>query len=107
MDPLLLELAKLQKDGNLKQSIDDVDKIIEQLEKARETIVAGKRPTSIEPEVAGREAWLYLAIADFCQIQTLPLLLLRNCKIHLNMASIKLTMTSRRCTEGIMRTAKL
>jgi hypothetical protein len=42
MDPLLLELAKLQKDGNLKQSIEDVDKIIDQLEKARETIVAGK-----------------------------------------------------------------
>lgn len=41
MDPLLIELAKLQKDGNLKQSIDDVDKIIEQLESARETIVAG------------------------------------------------------------------
>jgi hypothetical protein len=51
MDPLLLELAKLQKDGNLKQSIDDVDKIIEQLERARETIVAGKRPISSEPAV--------------------------------------------------------
>jgi hypothetical protein len=53
MDPLLLELAKLQRDGNLKQSIEDVDKIIEQLEKARETIVAGKTPISSEPEVAG------------------------------------------------------
>jgi hypothetical protein len=53
MDPLLIELAKLQKDGNLKQSIDDVDKIIEQLERARETIVAGRGPISFEAEVAG------------------------------------------------------
>jgi hypothetical protein len=57
MDPLLTELAKLQRDGNLRQSIDDVDKIIEQLEKARETIVAGKdRSGPFEPEVAGSEA---------------------------------------------------
>ncbi len=41
MDAIQIELAKLRKDGNLKQSIDDVDKIIEQLERARETIVAG------------------------------------------------------------------
>jgi hypothetical protein len=81
MDPLLTELAKLQKDGNLKQSIDDVDKIIEQLEKARETIVAGKDQRSIEPEVAGSEACSYRTIADFYQIQTLPLLLWQNCRI--------------------------
>jgi hypothetical protein len=53
MDPLLLELAKLQRDGNLKQSIEDVDKIIEQLEKARETIVAGEKRIFCEPDVAG------------------------------------------------------
>lgn len=53
MDPLLLELAKLQKDGNLKQSIEDVDKIIEQLENARETIVAGERPTPSSPPWRG------------------------------------------------------
>jgi hypothetical protein len=53
MDPLLLELAKLQRDGNLKQSIEDVDKIIEQLEKARDTIVAGKEARPTESEVAG------------------------------------------------------
>lgn len=41
MDAIQIELAKLRKDGNLKQSIDDVNKIIEQLERARETIVAG------------------------------------------------------------------
>lgn len=81
MDPLLTELAKLQKDGNLKQSIDDVDKIIEQLEKARETIVAGKDQRSIEPEVAGSEACSIGTIADFYQIQTLPLLLWQNCRI--------------------------
>jgi hypothetical protein len=42
MDVLQVELAKLQRDGNLTQSIEDVDKIIEQLERARESIVAGK-----------------------------------------------------------------
>jgi hypothetical protein len=81
MDPLLTELAKLQKDGNLKQSIQDVDKIIEQLEKARETIVAGKAHSPFGPEVAGSEARSYRTIADSCQIQTLPLLLLQNCRI--------------------------
>ncbi|RKF78971.1 LisH domain-containing protein C29A3.03c [Golovinomyces cichoracearum] len=40
MDALETELAKLQKDTNLKKSVDDVDAIIEQLEKAREIIVA-------------------------------------------------------------------
>lgn len=44
MDHLQIELAKLRRDANLKQSMDDVDKIIEQLEKARETIIAGKEP---------------------------------------------------------------
>lgn len=81
MDPLLLELAKLQKDGNLKQSVEDVDKIIEQLEKARETIVAGKQHISWESEVAGIEVCPILTIADFYQIQTLPRSLLRNYKI--------------------------
>lgn len=38
-----MELAKLRRDANLSQSIQDVDKIIEQLERARETIVAGKK----------------------------------------------------------------
>jgi hypothetical protein len=43
MDILQDELAKLHRDGNLNQSIQDVDKIIEQLERARESIVAGMR----------------------------------------------------------------
>lgn len=43
MDLLQIELAKLRRDANLKQSMDDVDKIIEQLEKARETIIEGKK----------------------------------------------------------------
>jgi hypothetical protein len=46
MDVLQLELAKLHKDGNLNQSIQDVDKIIEQLERARESIVAGMQTHS-------------------------------------------------------------
>lgn len=41
MDALQLELAKLRRDANLTQSIEDVDRIIAQLEKARESIVSG------------------------------------------------------------------
>ena len=41
MDALQIELAKLRRDANLSQSIHDVDKIIEQLEHARESIVSG------------------------------------------------------------------
>ena len=41
MDALQIELAKLRRDANLKQSIHDVDQIIEQLEKARRTIETG------------------------------------------------------------------
>ncbi|CZT04460.1 hypothetical protein WAI453_011512 [Rhynchosporium graminicola] len=47
MDHLQIELAKLRRDANLKQSMEDVDKIIEQLEKARETIVAEPHSASI------------------------------------------------------------
>ncbi|KAH7319514.1 CTLH/CRA C-terminal to lish motif domain-containing protein [Rhexocercosporidium sp. MPI-PUGE-AT-0058] len=47
MDHLQLELAKLRRDANLKQSMDDVDKIIEQLERARETIIAEPDSASI------------------------------------------------------------
>ena len=43
MDVLQVELAKLRKDANLTQSIEDVDKIIEQLERARESIFTGMR----------------------------------------------------------------
>ncbi len=43
MDILKNDLAKLQKDANLEQSIKDVDKIIEQLERAREQIVESKQ----------------------------------------------------------------
>jgi hypothetical protein len=41
MDALQIELAKLRRDANLTQSIHDVDKIIKQLENARESIVSG------------------------------------------------------------------
>jgi len=41
MDALQQEASKLRKDAQLQDSIDDVDKIIEQLERAREMIVAG------------------------------------------------------------------
>jgi FtsZ-binding cell division protein ZapB len=48
MDILQVELAKLRRDANLTQSIQDVDKIIEQLEAARESIVAGtESPSSL------------------------------------------------------------
>ncbi|KAL2063723.1 hypothetical protein VTL71DRAFT_5528 [Oculimacula yallundae] len=47
MDHLQIELAKLRRDANLKQSMDDVDKIIAQLENARETIVAEPSSASI------------------------------------------------------------
>jgi hypothetical protein len=43
MDVLQVELAKLHRDANLTQSIADVDTIIGQLERARESIVAGKK----------------------------------------------------------------
>lgn len=42
MDILKNDLAKLQKDANLEQSMRDVDKIIEQLERTREQIVESK-----------------------------------------------------------------
>jgi hypothetical protein len=42
MDSLQDDLAKLRRDANLSQSIADVDKIIQQLEKARGTIEAGE-----------------------------------------------------------------
>lgn len=41
MDALQIELAKLRRDANLTQSIHDVDRIIKQLENARESIVSG------------------------------------------------------------------
>lgn len=44
MDALQLELAKLRRDANLSQSIQDVDNIIAQLENARESIVSGMKP---------------------------------------------------------------
>jgi hypothetical protein len=50
MDTLQIELAKLRRDANLTQSIQDVDKIIEQLQKARESIVAGTDHSSIPSE---------------------------------------------------------
>lgn len=52
MDALNLELAKLRRDANLSQSIEDVDKIIEHLERARESIVQGTKflgePTELQ-----------------------------------------------------------
>ncbi len=43
MDILQHDLEKLRQDANLQQSIQDVDKIIEQLERAREQIVESKQ----------------------------------------------------------------
>jgi hypothetical protein len=42
MDVLQVELAKLQRDHNLAPCIGDVGNIIQQLERAREAIVAGE-----------------------------------------------------------------
>lgn len=42
MDNLQIELAKLRRDANLTESIQDVDKILEQLEAARESIIQGR-----------------------------------------------------------------
>jgi hypothetical protein len=53
MDILQDELAKLHRDANLSQSIRDVDKIIEQLERARESIVAGKRNSILQVRSGG------------------------------------------------------
>lgn len=41
MNVLERELHKLQRDSGFEQSLDDVDKIIQQLENAREAIVTG------------------------------------------------------------------
>ena len=41
MDSLQIELAKLRRDANLYKSIEDVDSIIEQLERARQAVVSG------------------------------------------------------------------
>jgi tetrahydromethanopterin S-methyltransferase subunit B len=38
------DLAKLRSDASLQQSIQDVDKIIEQLERTREQIMESKKP---------------------------------------------------------------
>ncbi|KFX98171.1 hypothetical protein V495_03898 [Pseudogymnoascus sp. VKM F-4514 (FW-929)] len=47
MDALQLELARLQKDASLSQSIEDVDKVLEQLCNAREAIAADSNTASI------------------------------------------------------------
>ncbi|CAG8980807.1 hypothetical protein HYALB_00003733 [Hymenoscyphus albidus] len=47
MDALYIELAKLRKDATLTQSMADVDKIIEQLERAKECIVQDPNSASI------------------------------------------------------------
>ncbi|KAG4025886.1 hypothetical protein MFRU_049g00570 [Monilinia fructicola] len=47
MDVLEKELMKLQRDSSFNQSIEDVDKIIQQLERAREAIVSEPQSASI------------------------------------------------------------
>jgi E3 ubiquitin-protein transferase RMND5 len=42
MDILETELARLQRDATLSQSVEDVDKILEQLCRARDSIAAGE-----------------------------------------------------------------
>ena len=50
MDVLATELLRLQRDVSLYQSIEDVDKILDQLSRARDEIAAGE-PCTI---------WLYM-----------------------------------------------
>ena len=60
MDVLQVELAKLHRDANLTQSIEDVDNIIAQLERARESIVAGKKSSpGWRRAIGGAERHLY------------------------------------------------
>jgi len=42
MDQILKEHERLEKKGNLKKGLEDVQKIIEQLQAARSTVEAGK-----------------------------------------------------------------
>jgi hypothetical protein len=59
MDALQIELAKLRRDANLSQSIQDVDKIIEQLENARESVVSGtENPSHLRHGEAGEKSTL-------------------------------------------------
>jgi hypothetical protein len=59
MDALQIELAKLRRDANLSQSIQDVDKIIEQLENARESVVSGaETPSHLRHGEAGEKSTL-------------------------------------------------
>ncbi len=97
MDVLQVELAKLRRDANLSQSIQDVDSIIEQLERAREAIVAGERPEMLG--LTDRPASLE-DTAKPAQIRTLPVARSLNYRIPLRAGSTKSTMISRRFTKG-------
>jgi hypothetical protein len=48
MDALETELIRLQRDATLFQSVEDVDKILEQLCRARDSIAAGENPSRSE-----------------------------------------------------------
>lgn len=69
IETLSRELQNLQKVGNLKKSLQDVDKIIEQLERARESIIHGM--ATLSPEVmlpcAAKSSFfrpLYIAVTN-------------------------------------------
>lgn len=47
MDALETELSRLQRDAALSQSVEDVDKILEQLCRARDAITAGEWPVHL------------------------------------------------------------
>ena len=66
MDALQLELARLRRDANLKQSIDDVDLIIAQLEGARESIVAGMGRFLFFPDGESLSALKMLFVETVC-----------------------------------------
>jgi len=114
MDNLQIELAKLRRDANLTESIQDVDKVLEQLEAAREAIVQGEffiaRAEQQESSRSLSTRPPLLIIRHICtdasQIQTQRPLLLQNYKIPSNMVSIKSTTISRRSTGGRAHTAR-
>lgn len=91
MDVLKIDLAKLQRDANLDQSIQDVEKIIDQLERAREQIVESKHPsnsvlTYLPPPLTVEDI-PKLTITS--QIQVLRQLPLPSYKIHSKAISTK------------------
>lgn len=59
MDALETELSRLQRDAALSQSVEHVDKILEQLCRARDAITAGEGATSSFAISARKKPYIY------------------------------------------------